>query len=198
MTKNTAQKLCLWSIIIFFIFMLWVFFCRCAAVKQVEQLPQKVMNDRFLDMVSTFTLTAHSYYNSAEDAINFAQGRKVYGVSPLKWHRYKNLSRGYLMSYGFCKGLQIGKAILMHRFRNEIKRQIKRAVLCDASISFQVWQHRYHYIRYKKFPDYTPSHNKHRYVLPVDKDRYLPLNKPYIHGTIDIIMIGSGIYYLIK
>lgn len=173
-------------------------FFSCGFSKNFVKISKKAIeSDRFINCLATGFIIAHSYTDATADAIQFSSGREIYGCNHNQWHRWKNLSRGYLFGYGFCKGLLFGKAILEDRFFDELKFQIKRGT-GDVGLAFPVWQGRYKYCRYNLFPDYKIEHNEHRYVIPVDKDRYLPFNKPYIHLMVDIGLLGWGTYIFIK
>ena len=169
----------------------------CVTIKKAPALGIKaIQSDKLLDWSATFCLQAHSYYDATADAVNFANGRETYGATWNNWHIYKNSARGYLYLYGLFKGIKIGKGLKDNNLYSSIWREIKRSIIGDAPLSFVLWQSRYKYVRYRKLPDYSLEHNFHRYVVPIGKDNYLPLNHPIYHGLIDASLLSTSIWYL--
>ena len=183
--------------LLLFGWMLALMYSGCATIKKVPTTGIKLIkSDKFLDWSATFCLQAHSYYDATADAVNFANGRRTYGADWNSWHIYKNSARGYLYMYGVFKGIKIGKNINNGKLYSAIWREFKRSVIGDAPLAFVLWQSRYKYVRYQRLPDYSWNHNEHRYVVPIGKDNYLPINHPIVHGLIDLTLLTTGISYL--
>lgn len=172
-------------------------FLNCSFEKTIIK---TITNDKVLDYSATVFLFWHSYYDSQSDAIQFSGTSLVYSVQKDKWHAYKNLARGYMYMYGYTKGLKFGKAIVQNKIKQELKHQFKRGLTIDIPVAWESWQHRYHYVRYNRFPDYRTETNQHRIMIPFfGKDRYINfMNSPTFFSIQDISLISLSTYFIIK
>lgn len=206
-----------WRDISFWLAIIFIFFCICVLAgvfgcSTVKQFPKTAFNlatdEKVLDNIATISLQIACYYNAKEDRIGIAGDRSLYGASYDKWHYYKNNARFWLYTYGYCKGVVTGIALINEKNNKSFKlksflwRQFKRG-LAESGIAFVIWQETYHYTGYGIFPDWKPEHNENRYLNPFKtlfgKDNFVSwANKPYIHGTVDLLLLSGGSYILIK
>ena len=172
-------------------------FFNCSFQKTIVK---TITNDKVLDYSATAFLLLANIYDSQENAIQFSRDNPVYSVDKDKWHAYKNLARGYMYMYGWTKGLKLGKAIVNNEFKKELKHQFKRGLLIDIPLAWEGWQHRYHFVRYNRFPDYRTETNEHRIMVPFfGKDRYINfMNSPSFFAIQDISLLSLSTIFIIK
>ena len=170
-------------------------FCNCGFsknfIKPIKDASWKVLsNEHVQKWGSTALFFASRYYDAMADGVIFSEN--PYNAKKERWHLYKNKAIFFTMASVGLKGLGVGQDNFT------LEETTKRFIFGECPIAWNIWQWKYHHIKYNNAFDYSQEHNSHRYMIPFfDKDRYIKL-KPYQMVSIDLISLSSGIYGLIK